>query len=96
MPAGTPNTFDWGPIANIGTMEDLRRWLTSTMEKLRFTIEHMTSDIVVNSEGFIVSIGPTETDGSWRLRGDGTDLFQEVRISGSWVEKAHYKQVRDR
>lgn len=93
MPAGTPNTFDWNSIDNIRTMEDLRAWLTSTFEKLRFTIEHMTSDIRVTSEGLIVSIGPTETDGSWRIRSDGTDLWIEVRVAGAWTPKWKFEQV---
>ena len=93
MPAGTPNTFDYGPIDNIRNMQDLRQWLTSTMELLRFTIEHMTSDIVLTSEGTTSSIGPAMTDDSWRFRSDGTDLFVEVRIAGTWTAKWKFEQV---
>lgn len=93
MPAGSPNTLDYGPIGNIKTMADLRQWLQPFAEKLRFTIEHMVSDITVTSEGLTVSIGPTETDGSWRIRNDGVDLWVEVNISGTWTPKFQFKRV---
>lgn len=38
----------------------------------------------------VVYLGPSGTDGSWRLRVSGTSLLVERRESSSWVEKGSY------
>ena len=34
--------------------------------------------------------GDPNTDGSWRLSFDGTDLLVQVRVSGSWQTEAQF------
>lgn len=45
-------------------------------------------DFILSNSSKAYYIGPSGTDGSWRRRIDGSDLVDERRESGVWVEKS--------